>query len=87
MGMRKKLVKGFAYGMAPKAAFAAFNPKKAAFAKMAGVVMDQVTPNRRKSHRHSNLMGLGAAAVALPIGMWLGRRFFGREEYRVPTGS
>lgn len=85
MGMRKKLMKGMAYGAAPKLAFAAFNPRKAAFAKAAGMMMDHLTPeHHRRSRRTSNLAGFGAAAVAIPVGIWLGRRFFGSEEYHVP---
>lgn len=81
MGMTKKIAKGFAYSAAPKLAFTAFNPKKAAFVKAADWAMDRVKPQRRRRSRSAMAMkGLGAAAVALPVGMWLGRRFRGSEQ-------
>lgn len=85
MGMRKKIAKGMAYAAAPKLSFAAFNPKKAAFAKAASWAMDHVTPERRRRSRsHMAMKGLGAAAVALPVGVWLGRRFLGNEPQLPP---
>ena len=83
MSIRKKVVKGMAYAAAPKLSFAAFNPKKAAFAKAASWAMDHVTPERRRrSKRHMAMKGLGAAAMALPVGVWLGRKYLGNDEHQ-----
>ena len=81
MGMRKRLAKGVGYAMAPKATFAALHPRKAAYAKAATWIMGRVTPSRRRHHRgRAVAAGLGAAAVTVPLGLWLGRRM--REEQR-----
>jgi hypothetical protein len=77
MGIGKRVLKGVGYATAPRLTFAATNPKKAAFGKAAEWAIDRVAPNRRKSrNRNNTLTGLGAAAVAVPIGFWIGRRFW-----------
>lgn len=74
-----KLLKAASYVAAPKLTFAARNPKKAALVKAGQWAMDRVTPNRRRNTAgRSALKGLGAAAVALPVGLWLGRKVMGR---------
>jgi hypothetical protein len=81
MGMRKQLAKGASYAAAPKATFAAFNPGKAAAGKATSWAMDRMMPERRRrSRRNSTMKGLGAAAMAIPIGIWLGRRFWSSNE-------
>ena len=75
MSMRKRIAKGVGYTMAPKATFAALHPKKAVYAKAAMWLFDRVTPNRRrKTHKRSMATGIGAAAMTIPLGVWLGRR-------------
>ncbi|HUE96867.1 MAG TPA: hypothetical protein VMN39_09415 [Longimicrobiaceae bacterium] len=81
MSMKKRLAKGAAYAADPKLTFSAFNPKKAAFAKAASWATDRISPRRRVSKSAMAMKGIGAAAVALPIGLWLGRRFLGNEEH------
>jgi hypothetical protein len=77
MSMRKKVMKGIGYATAPKATFAALNPGKAAMLKAASWTFDHVTPSRRRRSRtRSAVTGIGAAAVALPMGVWLGRRMW-----------
>ncbi|MEX2584684.1 MAG: hypothetical protein WD766_15555 [Gemmatimonadota bacterium] len=90
MGMRKKMMKGVGYAAAPKATFAALNPGKAAMVKAASWTMDRVSPSRRRRSRtRSTMAGIGAAAVAIPVGFFLGRRFLGdrQTEHRLNTGS
>ena len=74
MGMRKQIAKGVGYAIAPKFAFTALNPKKAAMAKVASWAIDRVVPERRRRNRNRNAMGFGAAALAIPVGVWIGRR-------------
>jgi hypothetical protein len=77
MGMRKKLLKGIGYSTAPKATFTALNPGKAAMFSAASWTMNRMLPSRRRhSHTRTALTGIGAAAVAVPVGMWIGRRFW-----------
>lgn len=76
----RKLMKTAAWAAAPKAMFAMKNPKKAALLKAAGWATQRVLPHRRKSHTGRNVaLGLGAAALAIPLGLWAGRRMRGSE--------
>jgi hypothetical protein len=88
MGMKRKIAKGLAYATMPKATFAALNPGKAAVGKAASWAIDRASPARphRPSSR-SALAGIAAAAVALPIGIWLGRRIWGSSENSSSTGK
>ena len=88
MGLKKKALKAASYAVAPKMSFLVNNPKKAAFAKAGawagGQVMERVMPERfRPRPKRSSLgmaaRGLGAAAVAAPLGWWLGRKLLGGE--------
>jgi hypothetical protein len=82
MGMRKRVLKGIGYATAPRLTFAAANPKKAAFGKAAEWALGRVAPERKKSRNRSNtLTGLGAAAVAVPVGFWIGRRFWSSSSH------
>jgi hypothetical protein len=76
MGIAKKAIKTAAWVKAPKLMFAKRNPKKAAFLAAAGWVTNRVLPQRRKktSLTRTAVQGLGAAAVALPLGLWVGRK-------------
>jgi hypothetical protein len=77
MGMKKKLLTGAGYIAAPKLAFALKHPRKAVVTKAATWAMGHVTHRRRKSSAGATAAkGLGAAALALPVGLWLGRRMF-----------
>lgn len=70
-----RILTAASYVAAPKLTFAARNPRKAAIAKAGQWALGRVMPSRRKpSYGKMALKGLGAAAVALPVGMWLGRR-------------
>lgn len=83
MGMKSKLLKGAGYIAAPKLSFAMHHPRKAAMASVAAWAVDHMTPHhrrRRHSGRTTAMKGLGAAAIALPVGLWLGRRAMHREQ-------
>lgn len=81
MGMKKKILKGASYIAAPKLTFAAQHPRKAAMIKAGTWVAGRVMPHRRSHSTGMSLAkGLGAAAVALPIGLWLGRRVFQQRQ-------
>lgn len=84
MGIKRKLLKGAGYIAAPKLAFALQHPRKAAFAKAASWAMNRVGPRRKSSSMGSTAAkGLGAAALALPVGLWLGRRMMGERQPQV----
>jgi hypothetical protein len=77
MRIRKQLAKGVSYAVAPKATWATLHPRKAMFGKAASWAMNRVSPaRRRRARRRTAVTGLGAAAMAVPVGLWLGRRFF-----------
>jgi hypothetical protein len=75
MGMRRRLMKGVGYAVAPKFTFAAMHPRKAAFGKAASWAMHRVARRSTRRSHSPAMIGLGAAALALPVGLWLGRRF------------
>lgn len=77
----KRMLRTASYLAAPKAAFAAFNPGKAAVLKAGQWAMGRVRPQPRKPPLGAlALKGIGAAALALPVGMWLGRKSGRRPE-------
>ncbi|HEV2132512.1 MAG TPA: hypothetical protein VGR27_15465 [Longimicrobiaceae bacterium] len=79
--MIKKVLKGAAWAKAPRLMFAAKNPRKAAVLKAVDWATGLVTPRRkRRSTGKLALQGLGAAAVALPLGLWVGRKVRGGSE-------
>jgi hypothetical protein len=72
---KSKLVKAAAWAAAPKMMFAAKNPRKAALMKATQWAVERVRPApKRNAVGRSAAVGLGAAAVAVPLGLWLGRR-------------
>lgn len=77
----KRAMRAASYIAAPKMAFAAFNPRKAAVLKAGQWAMSRVRPQPRKPALGAlALKGFGAAALAVPVGMWLGRRSRGESE-------
>jgi hypothetical protein len=83
MGMRQQLTKGASYALAPKLTFAARHPRKAGAAKAASWAMDRVSPKRRRrSTLRSTAKGIGAAAFAVPVGIWLGRKLWSDSAHR-----
>jgi hypothetical protein len=79
MSVAKKILKGAAWAKAPKLMFARRNPRKAALLAATSWVANRVMPGRRKktSLTRTAVQGLGAAAVALPLGLWAGRKVLG----------
>jgi len=77
----KNLLKTAALAAAPKMTLMARNPKKAALLKAAGWAMGRVRPQPKRSSMGRNAaLGLGAAALAVPLGMMVGRMFRGGSE-------
>jgi hypothetical protein len=88
MGMAKKVFKGISYAKAPKATFTALNPGKAAFMKAGSWTLDRISPSRRRRSRtRSAVTGIGAAAVAVPMGVWLGRRLWNSRSNQTQMGG
>ena len=60
------IIKAAAYSKAPRATFAVLHPRRAVLLKKFGWDM---------RHAHApRVTAVGAAVLALPIGLWLGRR-------------
>jgi len=81
MGIASRTLKAAAWVKAPKLMFARRNPKKAALFTAASWVTSRVLPHRRKknSFGRTAIQGLGAAAVAIPVGLWVGRKTLGSD--------
>ncbi|HEX6924987.1 MAG TPA: hypothetical protein VF167_06135 [Longimicrobiaceae bacterium] len=81
MGTKKRILKGAGYLAAPKLLFTLNHPRKAMMARAATWATGHLMPRRRRSHTMGTtaMRGLSAAAVALPVGLWLGRRIFHRD--------
>lgn len=84
MGMRKRIMKGMQPKKASRAPIAALHRTKAATGRATGRATawaeGQLGRRRRRSSSHTGLIGLGAAVLALPVGVMLGRHF-GRSEH------
>lgn len=81
MGLAKRAVKTAAWVKAPRLMFARRNPRKAALLAATGWVSSRVMPQRRKrtSFGRTAAQGLGAAALAIPVGLWVGRKAMAGE--------
>lgn len=79
MSLTKKALKTVGWVKAPRLMFAKKNPKKAAFLAATSWVTSRVLPGRKKKSTFglSTRRGLGAAAVAIPVGLWMGRKAMG----------
>jgi hypothetical protein len=83
MGMGKKLTKGLSYAVAPKLTFTAMNPGKAAAMKAASWAMYRMSPaKRRRARVRTAATGFGAAAFALPLGFWMGKKIWSGMSHR-----
>jgi hypothetical protein len=80
MSMRSTIAKGTAYALAPRTTFAVRHPRKAAVAMAAGMANRLSPARRRRARTRTALKGLGAAAVALPVGLWLGRKMWPAQD-------
>lgn len=74
-----RIMKTASYLAAPKLTFAARHPRKAAIAKAGQWALGRITPRRKPQTGRRALQGLGAAAVTIPLGLWLGRQMRGRD--------
>lgn len=75
-----KLTTAASYLAAPKLTYALRNPKKTALFKAAGWAAERMTPVRKRSSAGARAAkGVGIAAVAVPLGWWLGKRFLKRD--------
>lgn len=50
------------------------DPRKAALMKAARWAAERMQPEPKRDTARSAAIGLGAAAIAIPLGLWLGRR-------------
>jgi len=50
------------------------DPRKAALMKAARWAAEQLHPEPKRSVGRNAAIGLGAAVLAVPLGLWLGRR-------------
>lgn len=77
----KTILKTAAWAAAPKAMFIAKNPRKAALLKAADWAAGRVgLPQRKRSSTGlAAAKGLSAAALALPLGLWLGNKLRGER--------
>lgn len=80
MRIRKRIARGLLYSAAPRLTFAALHPKKAAIAKASSWAMSRLGHPPRRRSNHLGMLRFGAAAVALPIGVLIGRRMKGPQE-------
>lgn len=87
MGLRKTVAKSAFYAFSPKTAFAALNPGKAIAATAAGWAFDRIMPERKPSRGAMAAKGIGAAALTIPLGIWLGQRFLPENDTRAPATS
>ncbi|HEV2147906.1 MAG TPA: hypothetical protein VGR37_10930 [Longimicrobiaceae bacterium] len=79
---KSKIVKAAAWAAAPKMMFAAKNPRKAALLKATRWAVGRVRPEPKRSLTGRNAaVGLGAAALAVPLGLWLGRKLRQDDEW------
>jgi hypothetical protein len=88
MGFAKKALKTVGWVKAPRLMFARRHPRKAALLAATGWIANRVLPGRRRrrtSFARTAAQGLGAAAVAIPVGVWVGRKVWGGSEQ--PAGA
>lgn len=84
MGIRKRVVKKVGSSDLPKAARGALHTGRHRVERVTNRALDRAIPSRRRrTRRRAALAGLGAAAAAVPVGMWLGRRM--RTDHEVNT--
>lgn len=83
MSMRTRMAKGISYEIAPRTTFAALHPGRTRMGRVAERAIDRLNPavRRRQARRRSALTGIGAAIIALPVGLWLGRRMNGSRQH------
>jgi hypothetical protein len=65
------------WAKAPRLMFAKRHPKKAAFVAATGWVTRRLGRRQKPSIAKTAVQGIGAAAVAIPLGMWVGRKVRG----------
>jgi beta-lactamase regulating signal transducer with metallopeptidase domain len=76
----KRVLKGMAWMKAPRFMFAKRHPRKAAFLAASSWVANRIRRRRRPSYARTAMQGIGAAAVAIPLGVWVGRKVRGANE-------
>lgn len=89
MGLGKKALKTVGWVKAPRLMFARRHPRKAALLAATGWITNRVLPGRRRrraSFARTAAQGLGAAVVAIPVGVWVGRKVWGGSSEQ-PAGA
>lgn len=75
MGLKKTVMKTAGVGAAATATNRFAKSQAKNLSRAAEWATDKVRPQRKRNRmRMTAVKGLGAAAVALPVGLWLGRR-------------
>lgn len=80
MGLRKTIMKTAAVATARRVSTRLAKRQGENIGRAADWAVDRVRPRRKNTFARTAAKGLGAAAIALPLGMWLGRRRRGTEE-------
>jgi hypothetical protein len=81
MGIGKKLLKTAAVTTATRVGTRVAREQGENLTRAAGWAMNRVRPQRKRNTlARTAAKGLGAAAVAIPLGFWLGRRSRGTEQ-------
>jgi hypothetical protein len=84
----KKRTRAAAWIAAPKAMFTVRHPKKAALLGATGWAASRMKRRKRRPSMASMAArGLGTAAVAVPLGMWVGRKVRGRGRHHAAEAA
>jgi hypothetical protein len=73
----RRVLKMAAWAKAPRLMFAKRHPKKAAFVAATGWLTRRLGRRQKPSMVKTAAQGIGAAAVAIPLGLWVGRKMRG----------
>jgi hypothetical protein len=89
MGIAKKMMKGGAYVTVAKKVAKELSPGKETVEKAASKALGRISPARRRRRTRNRAMftGLVAAAVAVPLGILLGRRYLTSDDVQGISAS
>jgi hypothetical protein len=73
----RRILKAAAWAKAPRLMFAKRHPRKAALLAATGWLARKLGRRQKTSFTRTAAQGIGAAAVAIPLGLWVGRKVRG----------